>query len=193
MDSNFFYISGVPASRLLHWGGGLIKSVIETKILTYLIVDRAVLANFIKSIFYYTYCGGYVTFCDLFGIDNMSFLKRFQITYLLSGFIPSTYLSISSFPGKLATMPSLYSILPSVSWPERECWDMFGVFFLNNNSLRRILTDYGFRGYPLRKTFPLTGYLELRYIDSVSSIIYSKVVLAQELRFFKFSSLWAEN
>jgi NADH-quinone oxidoreductase subunit C len=190
-DSNFFYISNTAASAILHWNS-LAKFVIETKLLTYLIVDKYLLTNFVKNVFYHTFCGGFVTFCDLFGTD-ISFSRRFQVTYLISGIVPDVYLSVNSFPSRSNMMPSLYSLVPALSWPERECWDMFGVFFLNNNSLRRILTDYGFRGYPLRKTFPLTGYLELRYIDSISSIIHSKVVLAQELRFFKFSSLWSET
>jgi len=114
MDSNFFYISNTPASIILHWGDS-VKSVIETKVLTQVIVGRTILTNFIKNIFYYTFCGGFVNFCDLFGTDNLTFSKRFQVTYLLSGLIPSTYLSVVSFPGKLAMAPSLYSIIPVVS------------------------------------------------------------------------------
>jgi len=71
---------------------------------------------------------------------------------------------------------------------ERECWDLFGLFFFNNNDLRRILTDYGFKGFPFRKDFPLTGYTELRHDDSRGDIVYEPVELTQELRFFNFSS-----
>jgi NADH:ubiquinone oxidoreductase subunit C len=87
----------------------------------------------------------------------------------------------------------LYSCVPLykvASWLERENWDMFGIFFFFNNDLRRILTDYGFEGFPLRKDFPLTGFLELRYDEEQKSIIYENVELSQEFRFFDFESPW---
>jgi NADH:ubiquinone oxidoreductase subunit C len=72
-------------------------------------------------------------------------------------------------------------------------WDMFGIFFFNHNDLRRVLTDYGFRGYPFKKDFPLTGYIELRHDDSRGDIVYEPVELAQELRFFNFSTGWEKD
>lgn len=83
---------------------------------------------------------------------------------------------------------SVSSIYKSSNWLEREVWDMFGVRFIGHNDLRRILTDYGFEGFPLRKNFPLTGFLEVRYDDECKSIVYEPVQLAQEYRFFDFQS-----
>lgn len=85
---------------------------------------------------------------------------------------------------------SLTTIFNSSFWLERECWDLFGVFFQDNNDLRRILTDYGFEGYPLRKDFPLTGFLEVRYDDEQRSVVYENLELSQEFRFFDFESPW---
>jgi NADH-quinone oxidoreductase subunit C len=78
----------------------------------------------------------------------------------------------------------------SSGWLEREVWDLFGIFFVEHPDLRRILTDYGFQGFPLRKDFPLSGYTELRYDDESKSIVYEPIELAQEFRFFQFESPW---
>lgn len=85
---------------------------------------------------------------------------------------------------------SLSPIFSSAYWLERECWDLYGVFFQDNSDLRRILTDYGFEGYPLRKDFPLTGFLEVRYDDEQRSVVYENLELTQEFRFFDFESPW---
>lgn len=82
-------------------------------------------------------------------------------------------------------------LYPSANWLEREIWDFYGVKFLFHPDLRRILTDYGFRGHPLRKDFPLVGFLELRYDDSYRSIVLEPVELSQDFRFFKFYNPWA--
>ena len=84
----------------------------------------------------------------------------------------------------------LNTIFKSASWYEREVWDMFGIFFSNHNDLRRILTDYGFDGFPFRKDFPQTGFLEVRYDDKQKRVIYEPLEVAQEYRFFEFSSNW---
>lgn len=85
---------------------------------------------------------------------------------------------------------SITSIFQGSNWLERENWDMFGILFFNHPDLRRILTDYGFEGFPLRKDFPLTGFLELRYDEEQKTILYEKVELSQEFRFFDFESPW---
>jgi NADH/F420H2 dehydrogenase subunit C len=129
---------------------------------------------------------------DICCIDYPNRSKRFEIIYNLLSvrynfrFLVKTYLSVNSY---------LYSIAPlfnSANWLERENWDLFGIFFFNHPDLRRILTDYGFEGYPLRKDFPLTGYIELRYDDENSNIVYESVELAQEYRLFNFTSPWEE-
>jgi NADH:ubiquinone oxidoreductase subunit C len=142
-----------------------------------------------KNIFEYSFFNKWVYLSDIVGVDNLGFKKRFGINYIFSGFGFLQNIIFITFASRTFLTASLVSFLPSINWGERECWDMFGVFFINNNSLRRILTDYGFRGYPLRKSFPLSGFFEVRYLDSWSSIISSKVILAQELRFFKFNLL----
>lgn len=90
----------------------------------------------------------------------------------------------------VATITGLFSC---ANWAEREIWDLYGIRFLNHIDLRRILTDYGFRGFPFRKDFPLTGYIELRYDDEKGDIVYEPVELAQEMRFFNFASGWESD
>ena len=85
---------------------------------------------------------------------------------------------------------SLNSLFPSANWLERETWDMFGVFFKNHPDLRRILTDYGFEGFPLRKDFPLSGYTEVRYDDEKKRVVLEPLQITQEYRYFDFLSPW---
>ena len=92
-------------------------------------------------------------------------------------------------------VPSLTNLFLSAEWNEREAWDMYGIFFSDHPDLRRLLTDYGFDGHPLRKDFPLTGYVEVRYDDEQKRVVYDPVKLTQEFRTFDFLSPWegAEN
>jgi NADH-quinone oxidoreductase subunit C len=87
-------------------------------------------------------------------------------------------------------VPSVAGIYPSANWFEREAWDLYGIFFSDHPDLRRILTDYGFDGHPLRKDFPLTGYVELRYDPDQRRVVYEPVKLTQEFRTFDFASPW---
>lgn len=91
---------------------------------------------------------------------------------------------------ELTDLPSTTALYSSAGWEEREVWDLFGIFFSNNLDLRRILTDYGFSGFPLRKDFPLTGFLEVFYSDEQKRVIYQPVELSQEFRNFNYSSPW---
>lgn len=87
----------------------------------------------------------------------------------------------------ISTMTSLYG---AAGWLEREVWDLFGIYFINNRDLRRILTDYGFKGYPLRKDFPLTGFIEVIYDDSEKQVVYKEIDLSQDFRNYKFKNAW---
>jgi len=90
-------------------------------------------------------------------------------------------------------VPSVSEIFSSANWLERECYDMFGVLFYNHPDLRRILTDYGFDGYPLRKDFPLTGFLEVRFDDEINRVVFEPVAVTQEYRYFDFISPWEQG
>jgi len=125
---------------------------------------------------------------DICIVDYPENNNRFEINYNLLSvkynfrFFLKTYTS--------AYVNSLTSLFNSSNWIERECWDMFGVFFVNHPDLRRILTDYGFEGFPLRKDFPLTGYIEIRYDDESANIVYEPLEMSQEYRLFNFTSPW---
>tara|TARA_B100000780_G_scaffold224410_1_gene163518 strand:+ start:2944 stop:3291 length:348 start_codon:yes stop_codon:yes gene_type:complete len=94
---------------------------------------------------------------------------------------------------EVGSVESVTKVFNSANWWEREIWDMFGVFFSNHPDLRRILTDYGFEGYPLRKDFPLSGYVEVRYDDIVKRVVCEPLELAQEFRSFNFESPWSKS
>lgn len=116
---------------------------------------------------------------------------RFSLTYCFWSYNRGTRIFLRTFVNANLPIQSLTAFFPSSGWLEREAWDLFGVKFINHPDLRRILTDYGFRGHPLRKDFPLMGYLEIRYDDSYHCLIFEPVELSQEFRLFKFEMPWA--
>jgi NADH dehydrogenase (ubiquinone) Fe-S protein 3 len=116
--------------------------------------------------------------------------KRFEVVYILLSIQTNSRIRITTYVDELTPLPSVVSLYRSAGWYERETWDMFGIFFSNHPDLRRILTDYGFEGHPLRKDFPLSGYVEVRYDDSEKRVISQEIQLAQEFRFFDFSNSW---
>jgi len=115
---------------------------------------------------------------------------NFQITYSFWSVIYKIRIFIRIFVKNFMALISIKSLFNSADWLEREIWDMFGIKFLLHGDLRRILTDYGFKGHPLRKTFPLTGYIEVRYDDTQQFTITEPVEFAQRFRFFKFNNPW---
>jgi NADH/F420H2 dehydrogenase subunit C len=128
---------------------------------------------------------------DICGIDYMEKYKnRFEISYNLLSVKYWTRLHIKIHINEFIPINSIISIFKSANWYEREIWDMFGIFFKNHNDLRRILTDYGFEGFPLRKDFPQTGYIELRYNNDFKHLIYEPIELSQDFRSFDFLSPW---
>ena len=127
---------------------------------------------------------------DIAGVDYPQKIKRFEVIYLLLSHENNLRISIKIFINENEIVPTLTSIYPSANWQEREVFDMYGIKFADHPDLRRILTDYEFEGYPLRKDFPLTGYKEVRYSAEHQKVIYEPVKLAQDYRDFDFESPW---
>ena len=125
------------------------------------------------------------------GTDYPEKLDRFELSYELLSLKYNSRLRIKTYVNEVGSIESVTSIFNSANWWEREIWDMFGVFFSNHPDLRRILTDYGFEGHPLRKDFPLSGYVEVRYDDSVKRVVCEPLELSQEFRLFDFESSWS--
>jgi NADH/F420H2 dehydrogenase subunit C len=130
---------------------------------------------------------------DIVAVDFPGKTKRFQVIYNLLSIHYNCRLQVEIFVDDLEFLETITSIYNGAGWLEREVWDMFGIVFRNHPDLRRILTDYGFKGYPLRKDFPLTGFIEVFYDDSKKRILYVPVSLAQEYRNFTFNNPWNQN
>ena len=127
---------------------------------------------------------------DIAGVDYPDEEKRFQIIYLLLSHEYNLRIKVLVHLDENQSITSLTKIYPSANWMEREVFDMYGIKFKNHPDLRRILTDYGFKGHPLRKDFPLTGFNEVRYSEKEKKVIYEPVKLEQNYRDFDFSSPW---
>ena len=127
---------------------------------------------------------------DITAVDYPQREKRFKIVYLLLSHENNLRIIINTSIDEKETVPSITKIFPSANWMEREVFDMYGVSFSDHPDLRRILTDYGFKGHPLRKDFPLTGHTEVRYSEEHKKVIYEPVKLDQEYRHFDFESPW---
>ena len=127
---------------------------------------------------------------DITAVDYPEKEKRFKIVYLLLSHEKNLRIVINTHINEKIVVPSITKIFPSANWMEREVFDMYGVSFKDHPDLRRILTDYGFEGYPLRKDFPLTGHTEVRYSEAKKKVISEKVKLDQEYRDFDFESPW---
>ena len=127
---------------------------------------------------------------DIFAADYPNEEKRFKIYYLLLSHENNLRIKISITFNVDEKIPSVTKIYPSANWMEREVFDMYGIRFKNHPDLRRILTDYNFKGFPLRKDFPLTGFNEVRYSEKEKKVIYEPVKLEQNYRNFDFDSPW---
>jgi NADH-quinone oxidoreductase subunit C len=128
--------------------------------------------------------------CDICGVDYPDRLRRFEVVYNLLSMQLNQRIRIKVETDEEQPVPSVVGLFSSAGWWEREAWDLFGIYFADNPDLRRILTDYGFEGHPLRKDFPLTGYVELRYDEDQKAVVYEPVRLQQEFRSFDFLSPW---
>ena len=127
---------------------------------------------------------------DIAGVDFPDSEKRFQLVYLLLSHENNIRIKVSTQFQLNQIINSITKIFPSANWMEREVFDMYGIKFKNHPDLRRILTDYGFKGHPLRKDFPLTGFNEVRYSEKEKKVIYEPVKLEQNYRNFDFESPW---
>ena len=127
---------------------------------------------------------------DICAVDYPWKKNRFEIIYNILSIAYNTRLTLILFLEEKSTVDSIVSIYSAAGWFEREIWDMFGIFFLGHHDLRRILTDYGFKGHPLRKDFPLTGFIEVRYVNNEKRILAEEVSLAQDYRTFYFNNNW---
>jgi NADH dehydrogenase (ubiquinone) Fe-S protein 3 len=140
---------------------------------------------------YHTNCQ-YKVISDICAVDYLNKLTRFEIVYNLLSIHFNTRIRIKIMINELQSIDSLTSIYKAASWWEREVWDMFGINFSNHPDLRRILTDYGFEGHPLRKDFPLSGYLEVYYNELKKRVVYEPVQLSQKFRLFEFNGSWGK-
>jgi NADH-quinone oxidoreductase subunit C len=127
---------------------------------------------------------------DVCGVDYPDRPQRFEVVYALLSVSLNRRLRVKVLTDEDTPVPSVVGVYPSANWFEREAWDLYGIFFSDHPDLRRILTDYGFDGHPLRKDFPLTGYVELRYDPDQRRVVYEPVKLTQDFRTFDFASPW---
>ena len=127
---------------------------------------------------------------DLCGVDYPDRAQRFEVVYNLLSMALNQRIRIKLEAGENEPVPSVTGLFSCAGWWEREAWDLFGIAFAGQPDLRRILTDYGFEGHPLRKDFPLTGYVEVRYDEERKQVVYEPVQLTQDWRSFDFISPW---
>jgi NADH-quinone oxidoreductase subunit C len=132
----------------------------------------------------------YQQLMEIAGVDYPDRADRFEVVYCLLSLTKNHRIRVHVQTDDVKPVPSVTGLWPVAGWLEREVYDMYGVLFEGNPDLRRILTDYGFRGHPQRKDFPLTGYVELRYSEEHKRVIYEPVQLAQDFRTFDFMSPW---
>jgi NADH-quinone oxidoreductase subunit C len=167
-------------------GGSVVSSAIATGELSFTAKrdDIIVVLQHLRDI------EGFTSFVDVCGVDYPERKERFEVVYHLLSMSNNTRVRIKISTDEDTPVASACALWPAADWFEREAFDMFGILFSDHPDLRRILTDYGFHGHPLRKDFPLTGYTEVRYDETQKRVIYEPVKLVQEYRNFDFLSPW---
>ncbi|HET6468164.1 MAG TPA: NADH-quinone oxidoreductase subunit C [Geminicoccaceae bacterium] len=130
------------------------------------------------------------SFVDLCGVDWPDRERRFDVVYHLLSLHHNQRIRVKIATDEHTPVPSVTGVFPCANWFEREAWDMYGIFFSDHPDLRRLLTDYGFEGHPLRKDFQLTGFVEMRYDEEQQRVVYEPVRLRQDFRSFDFLSPW---
>ncbi|MBL4645312.1 MAG: NADH-quinone oxidoreductase subunit C [Hyphomicrobiales bacterium] len=171
-----------------HLGDALLKSDITFGELTITVVRDEIetVLRFLRD----NSSTKFISFVDLCGVDYPQREARFDVVYHLLSPQHNTRIRVKLHTGIDEPVHSIVEIFPAADWFEREAYDFYGILFSGHPDLRRILTDYGFEGHPLRKDFPLTGFVEARYNDELKRVVYEPVKLAQEFRNFDFQSPW---
>ena len=167
-------------------GGAVVESVMARGELTVEVKPSEIL----RGMVHLRNEGDFKILVDLCGVDWPQREKRFDVVYHLLSLTKNVRIRVKAKVGEGESIASVIGVYPAAGWFERETFDMYGVAFTDHPDMRRILTDYGFSGYPLRKDFPLTGYVELRYDDELKRVVYQPVQLVQEFRDFDFMSPW---
>ena len=169
-------------------GGAILRREIARGELT-LVVAREKIADVLVTLRQDSQCL-FEVLIDICGVDYPEREQRFDVVYHLLSPRRNQRIRVKCTTDEDTAVPSVVDVFPAANWYEREAYDMYGIMFSGHPDLRRILTDYGFQGYPLRKDFPLTGYVEVRYDDAQKRVVYEPVKLTQEFRSFDFESPW---
>lgn len=185
MDATLTELKDFIAGKL---GDRLVSSAIAFGELT-LVVDRLSILKTLKFLRDDKQCR-FEVLIDICGVDWPMRERRFDVVYHLLSLRLNQRIRVKLETDDAAPVPSAVEVFPAANWFEREAYDMYGILFSGHPDLRRLLTDYGFQGHPLRKDFPLTGYLEVRYDDEKKRVVYEPAKLAQEFRNFDFESPW---
>ncbi|UOM36796.1 NADH-quinone oxidoreductase subunit C [Acuticoccus sp. I52.16.1] len=169
-------------------GEGVVSSEISFKQLTITVTREAIVdvVRFLRD----DPRAAFVNLVDICGVDWPSRPERFEVVYHFLSPVQNQRVRLKVLTDEVTPVASITSLFPAADWYEREAYDLYGILFTNHPDLRRILTDYGFDGYPLRKDFPLTGFVEVRYDDEAKRVVYEPVKLAQQFRDFDFLSPW---
>jgi len=154
-----------------------------------LVVNAKLIHNILIFLKYHIFYQFNLLTC-ISGVDYPNNKYRFKLVYELLSIRYNIRLRLKTFTHELLSIDSCDQIFFTAGWYECEIWDMYGIFFKNHSNLKRILTDYGFEGYPLRKDFPLSGFVEMKYNDIEKRVINESIELCQEYRTFKFLSPW---
>ena len=154
-----------------------------------IVINPASIIKFVEFLMVDNECQ-FSTLIDITAVDYPEKLKRFTIVYHFLSMVQNQRIRISADISEGEVVPSIIALHPSANWFEREVFDMYGIFFSGHPDLRRLLTDYGFTGHPLRKDFPTSGYLEVRYDEVKKQVVYEPTKLTQEYRQFDFLSPW---
>ena len=170
--------------------GALAALIAETRIAHGELTITVEPAHLLSVLGWLQWQGEFKILVDLCGVDWPQRAKRFDVVYHLLSLVNNQRIRVKVMVGEGEAVASCARVYPAANWFEREAFDMYGIAFDEHPDLRRILTDYGFSGYPLRKDFPLTGYVELRYDEELKRVVYQPVQLVQEFRDFDFMSPW---